>query len=254
LFLVVLGVKWLIAGKGNRMRYFLTGVAVVASYVIPMTPYLYTSWKHFGNPFYNAQSKYYLWVEDVDDKHRMQQLNLDINLANLPKDPSTLPSFKTYQEHHKGHVWPDMKKRLWKGLDIMFKLAFMDYGLFYFFGAVFAGAATWAASRAWPDSVILLWKWKWEVLYTFGLALSFVVLFGWFTPIKVGPRLIESVTLAPIFFCAATAHFLLRDQTETIGGVCFSMEKVFATLFLVSWLGITVAQVGPDLQIGFFGG
>src|SRR5262249_36440369 len=155
-------------------------------------PYLYTSYKHFGDPFYNAQSKYYLWVEDVDDKHRMQQLNLDINLANLPADRSTLPSFQKYTANHKGHVLKDIEARLWKGLDIMFKLAFMDYGLFYFFVAVFAGTAIWGAARAWPESAQAMWDWKWELLYIFGLGGAFVVLFGWFTPIKVGPRLIES--------------------------------------------------------------
>jgi len=254
LFLAVLGVKWLFAGRGNRLRYFLTGVAVVAAYVIPMTPYLYTSYKHFGSPFYNAQSKYYLWVEDVDDKHRMQQLNLDINLANLPADRSTLPSFQRYAAKHKGHVWKDIQARLWKGLDIMFKLAFMDYGLFYFFVAVFAGAAIWGAARAWPESAQAMWDWKWELLYIFGLGGAFVVLFGWFTPIKVGPRLIESVTLAPMFFCAAATHFFLKDKTETVWGMRLSAEKIFVVLFLGLWVWITVKQVGPDLQMGFFGG
>jgi len=254
LFLAMMGVKWLFAGRGQRMPYVVTSAVTLFCYLVPMTPYLYTSWKHFHDPFYNAQSKYYLWCEDVDDKHRVQKLNLDMNLDNLNKDPKPLPSRQTYMENHKGHVLRDMKERFFKGTAIMFKLAFMDYTPFYLLVGIFAAGAVWGTWRAWPQSIATLWEWKWECLYVLVLASAFVVLFGWFTPIKVGPRLIESVTLAPAFFFAAATHRFLKGQTETIGGIQVSMEKLFVVLFLLVWIPLTFLQAPADLTSGYFGG
>src|SRR3569623_2096978 len=122
----------------------------------------------------------------------------------------------------------------------------MDYAPFYFLTALFAAGAVWATWRAWPQSIATLWEWKWECLYVIGLASAFAVLFGWFTPIKEGPRLIESVTLAPAFFFAAATHRFLKGQTETIGGNQVSMEKLFVVIFFLLWIPITLTQVPPD--------
>jgi hypothetical protein len=270
LFLAVMGAKWLFAGRGKRMPYVITAVVTVVFYVLPMSPYLYTSWVHFHDPFYNAQSKYYLWCEPsgdkedrykrdkdgkfTDDKHVLQRLNLDMNLDNLPKDPSALPSRQSYMKHHEGHLFEDVKNRILGGNHMMFKLAFNDFSSFYFMTAVFMGAAVWGAWLAWPQSFAALWEWKWEILYVVGLACAFMAVFGWFAKIQVGPRIIESVSLAITFFAAAAAHRFLKNQTATVGGMRVSLEKVFAVLFLLLWAGVTVYQTPKDLLMGYFGG
>ncbi len=251
IFGVILIVKWLTAPRGGRRQYFIAGVLVLAAYLIPMSPYLHTSWKIFGSPFYNAQSKYYMWSDTKEDKHYLQSLHLDIDLTGLPADPSSLPSAKKYWSEH---TKKQMQYRLYKGMDMMFKLAFRDYTLLYFVITFWAGVMVWAFCRRWPDAVYALWKCRWEALFLVLFLGVFSVLFGWFSPIQVGPRLLVSVTIAALFVCMAVTRWMLRDEVEVIGGVPVSLEKLVAVGFIVFWAVATLAQVPPDMAIGFFGG
>ncbi len=251
LFGVVLIAKWLSAGRGRRRPYFVAGLLVLACYLIPMSPYLYTSWKIFGSPFYNVQSKYYMWGEDGDDKHYLQSLKLDIDLSSLPADPSTLPGAAKYWREHTPE---QIKERLLKGLDMTFKLAFIEYPLLYFMVAFWAGVMVWAFCRRWPDGVRELWKHGWEALFVVAFLGAFTVIFAWFSPIQVGPRLINSITIAALFVCVAASHEMLRDEVEVIGGVAVSLEKLVAAGFLVFWAVATLMQAPADLAIGFFAG
>lgn len=251
IFGAILIAKWLTAGRGRRLPCFIAGVLVLAAYVLPMSPYLYTSWKTFGSPFYNAQSKYYMWGETEAEKHYVQSLHLDANLTRLPADRSELPGARKYWREHT----PDqIKARIYKGMNTMFKLAFIDYPLLYFMLAFWAGVMIWAFCRRWPDGVIALWNWKWEALFAAAFLGGFTLLFGWFTAIKVGPRLIVSVTVAALFVCVAASRWLLRDEVEMMGGVPVSLEKLVAAGFLAFWTLATLMQAPADLAVGFFAG
>ena len=250
--------KWVFAGNGRRWPYARAGVIVLLAYMLPMSSYLMTSWKLFGSPFYNVQGKYYMWCEPPipgkemeDEKHMLQKLNLDYSLENLPADPSELPSAQRYL---KNHTFEDIKARERKGLWSMFKFSFIDYPLMCFMLAVWAAIAVWAISRRWRDAAKDALTCFWEILFLVVLVTVFVYLFGWFTPLKVGTRLIESISLIPIFFCAAVAHHYLKDEFETIGGIKISMEKLIVGCFLVFWAVATVMQVPEDLLTGYFGG
>ena len=258
IFLAVLGLKWIFAGKGRRWPYARAGVIVVLAYMLPMTSYLIKSWKTFGDPFYNVQSKYYMWCEPPipgkemqDEKHMLQKLGIDRSLDKLSADPSQLPSAGRY---FKRHNFGDIKARETKGLKIMFRLAFLDYALFCFMLAIFAALAVWAISRRWRDAYRGGLDCKWEILFIVGLVTVFTMLFGWFTPLRVGPRLIESISLVPMFFCAAIAHHFLKNESETIAGIRVSMEKLFVLGFLIFWTVASSMQVPDDLFAGYFGG
>jgi len=251
IFGLVLAAKWLTAGRGRRLPYFTAGVLVLAAYLLPMSPYLYTSWKTFGSPFYNAQSKYYMWGESEREKHYVQSLHLDVNLANLPADSSDLPSARKYWQNH---TLDQIEARIYKGLDMMFKLAFIDYPLLHFMVALWAGIMLWAFCRRWPDGILALWNWRWEALFVAVFLGAFTLLFGWFSPIQVGPRLIVSVTVVVLFVCVAASHWLLRDEVEIMGGIPVSLEKLVAAGFLVVWTLATLVQAPGDLSVGFFAG
>lgn len=258
LFIVVLGLKWIFAGKGQRWPYARAGIILVAAYILPMSSYLITSWKLFGTPFYNVQSKYYMWCEPPlpgkemeDEKHMLQKLEIDRDLKNLPDDTSQLPSMRRYL---KNHTYEDIKAREMKGLWSMFKFSFIDYPLMCFMLAVWAAVAVWAISRRWRGAARDAFKCKWEILFIVVLVTVFVYLFGWFTPLKVGTRLIESISLIPMFFCAAVAHHYLKNESETIAGMKISVEKLFVVGFLIFWAAATAIQVPNDLFTGYFGG
>jgi hypothetical protein len=81
-----------------------------------------------------------------------------------------------------------------------------------------------------------------------------VVLFGWFTPLKVGPRLLNSISLIPLFFFMTGTRWLLRQDTITLGGAVLSSEKVVTVAFLAVWLALTLFALPADLAIGYFAG
>ena len=79
-------------------------------------------------------------------------------------------------------------------------------------------------------------------------------MFGWFTPLKVGPRLLNSISLIPLFFCMAAAAYLLRRDSFKLGSWTISSSKAVTLVFLAYWLVLTVRQVPHDLEIGYFAG
>ena len=74
------------------------------------------------------------------------------------------------------------------------------------------------------------------------------------TPPKGGARVMNSISLIPIFFCMAASRALLRRDTIRIGGVVCSTEKLLVMAFLAMWLAVTALQLPPDLADGYFAG
>jgi hypothetical protein len=255
---VIMGVKLLFAKKGERLPILIAGPIVLAGYILPMSPYLYNSWKTFGEPFYNVQSKFYMWGSDVDDKHDLQGTGLDRNFDTVDLDhdgkidhPEKLPSAGKYWREHS---WKEIKERLRKGVDGMFDNAFEEYTPLLWLQMVWAGILVWAASRRWQDTVDAVKRWKWEMLYVAILLTVFVYFFGWFTRLNVGPRLLNSISLLPIFFCMAGDRWLLRRDTVMVRGLALSTEKVLALCFIATWFALTACVLPSDLENGFFAG
>jgi hypothetical protein len=112
----------------------------------------------------------------------------------------------------------------------------------------------WAASRRWHDTVEAVKRWKWEMLYVAILLTVFVYFFGWFTRLNVGPRLVNSISLLPLFFCRAGTRWLLRNDTVIVRGVVLSTEKLLAVCFIATWFALTASVLPSDLENGYFAG
>ncbi|MFZ4764023.1 MAG: hypothetical protein ACOYMN_03640, partial [Roseimicrobium sp.] len=214
---VTWGVKLLFASAmRERTAIVVAGLTTLAAYVVPMSPYLYKSWQTFGDPFYNVQSKYYMWATDVDDKHGLQRMGLDRNLATVDKNgdgkvdqPELLPSPGKYWREHS---WKEIRDRLSRGTTNMFRAAYEEYTMLHLFQMLWAGVVVWAVARRWEQALAAWREWKWEILYVAALLYVFVYLFGWFTPLRVGPRLLNSISLMPIFCCMAATRALLHGD------------------------------------------
>jgi hypothetical protein len=231
---------------------------VLIGYLLPMTPWLMASYKYFGDPFHNTQSKYYMWATDVHDKHRMQAIGLDRNLGEFDKDgdlkvdnPESLPGPGKYWREHS---WDHIKSRIFRGTTMMFVNCFEEYTAIHWVQMLWAGILVWAAARRWGDLVEAWARWKCEILYVVGLLTIFTLLFGWFTPLKVGPRLLNSISLVPVAFCMAGARWLLRDDAVTVRGTAISTEKLLALCFLATWFALTAYALPSDLENGYFAG
>ena len=500
LFGLFLGWKWLLAPKGQKMPYIICGLVTLVGYFLPMSSYLATSYKYFGDPFYNVQGKYYMWAQDVDEKHLLQKTGLDRNLdyftvtsggdrvlvtmtgnqdikevvispelaepdqiprlqslisaavhdallkskggpvsssgeddddtkpppgspsaqessgkvtvsaanplqltaihidpdlvkphdAKLLEDltlqafqqallrkgvvvtannkrqiqsleigtdladkdrasevskllsaatrqvmnqaksasPATpsaafsqpmegsakdgavtvafaaprrvsavhiiktdllpanhasmvehqyksalqhaleIPELPSFGKYWREHPWRTasqdrgsknlrkigIKDRLDHGIYLMFSDAFTEYLGYYYLVGVWTCAALLALALCWEQGWPLLWRLKWELLFAIVVVTAFSYLFGWFIPIKAGPRLINSVGIIPLFFAAALTHRLLKDRSVRWLGAELSVEKLTATALLLFWVAVTLYRTSWDLQFGYFGG
>jgi hypothetical protein len=254
----IMGLQLVFADKKRRIAILIAGPVMVLGYMLPISPYLYTSYKTFGSPLYNVQSMYYMWATDVDDKHNMQGMGLDRSLASVDKDgdgkvdqPDELPSAKKYW---RDHSLESIERRIERGVVMMFNNAFVEYPPFFAMLLIW-GALTLAAMAVnWERASQGLLKWKWELFYVAGLLTAFCYLFGWFTTLKVGPRLVNSISLIPLMFCMAIVHGLLKDMPVKLGGRTFSLEKLVIVGFLVFWIGFTALHLADDLNGGYFAG
>lgn len=256
---LVMGLQLLFARNWPRRKaVVIAGLVTLTAYLAPMSPYLYTSWKLFGDPFHNVQSKYYMWAEDVHQKHEMQKMGLDRDLSTVDKDgdgkiddPDSLPTAKNYW---KQHTWEQIKKRFIRGVSMMFTNNFDEYTAIHWLQILWAGIVVWAASRRWNEAVFGLWSWKWSILFLAGFLTALVYLFGWFTPLKVGPRLLNSISLVPLFFCMAATAYLLRRDAFRVGSFEVSTTKALTLVFLAFWLVLTALHLPENLQNGYFAG
>jgi hypothetical protein len=264
--LVALGLMGLVQGLQllcardwpRRKAIVIAGLVTLGAYLLPMSPYLYTSWKLFGDPFHNVQSKYYMWAEDVKEKHELQKMGLDRDLTLVDKDgdgkidhPEALPTAKNYW---KQHSWAEIKKRFNKGVSMMFTNNYEEYTAIHWLQIMWAGIMVWAASRRWNEAVFGTWSWGGSMLFLAAFLTVLVYLFGWFTPLKVGPRLLNSISLVPLLFCMTAVAAMLRRDSFKLGSWTISTTKALTLVFLAFWLVLTSLQLPYDLQNGYFAG
>ena len=137
---------------------------------------------------------------------------------------------------------------------MMFHQAYTEYSWLFLFMLAWANIALCAVAFRWDATVKGFLAWKWEMLYICTLLFAFVILFGWFVPMKVGPRLILSVSLIPIAFSIAITHHLLKDQSVSFSGMKLSIEKLLATVMIAIWISVTFTHAPFDLANYYFGG
>ena len=254
----MMGLKLLFNWRTQGKQIIISGIVTVIAYVTPMSPYLYKSYITFGDPFYNVQSKFFMWAKDSKEKAWLQRISIDRNLNEVDKDgdlkidhPDALPSARKYW---RDHSWKHIKLRINRGIEMMMETVFEEYTAMTWMQMLWAGILVWACARRWDDAVEGIRRYGWGVLYTGLLLTVFVYLFGWFVVLKVGPRLMNSISLIPLAFCMAGTRWLLRNDTITVRGAVLSTEKVLTLCFLVTWLVLTALWLPPELAIGYFAG
>lgn len=246
------------AWKQRSLQIIIAGLVTLVAYVTPMSPYLYKSYITFGSPFYNVQSKYFMWAKDSKEKAWLQKISIDRNLWEVDKDgdlkvdhPDLLPSAGKYWREH---TWKHIKTRIARGIEMMLETVFEEYTAITWLQMLWVSILIWASARRWTDTVEGIRRYGLGVAYVVLLLTAFIFLFGWFTPLKVGPRLTNSISLIPLAFCMAGTRWLLRNDTVTIRGTVVSTEKLLVLCFLPLWLALTTYALPPELEIGYFAG
>ncbi len=250
-FIGAVTVAIIFSKNAKRRAYAVAAVVVLASFFLPLIPYLMESKRVFGSAFYNAQSRYYMWCKDAEEKRFLQKNRIDVTLVTFtPEELETLPSPARYfREHDAEHI----KSRIIRGMNMMFHDALEEYPAIFFMLFVWMGIALWATARTFPRTVDGV-KRNWvSLIYGSVLMLLYCIIFGWFVVLEVGPRVILSVSLIPLFYSMAITHYSLKGEVEVIRGTPVSVEKLVALLFLIAWGIFSFFQVRWDLATWYFG-
>lgn len=251
IFFGVWTLKMIWPGETSRRALLIAAAVLVASFAAPIAPYSWRTAKIFGSPFYNTQSKYFIWCENVDEKHAVQRMEVDLRPAT-PEELERLPAAEKYLAKHS---FSDIRKRIKKGCESMIRNAEEQHAELLF-ALKLCGSLLLLAIGLHPRKAWRLAKERvWEIALAGGVVIAFGLLFSWLQPIRVGPRMITSIHLVPLFFCLLWMREILRDETWKTAGMTLAAERTLAALVLLPAaviLGWSVMWLQMPVQ--YFGG
>lgn len=237
--------------QGAERRQLLMGAALVpVFFVLPMTTYVVNNVKIFGSPFYNTQSKYYLWCEDVHEKHKIQKMPISAQPAT-PEELAELPTAKKYLAKH---PLPELRNRLKKGYKYMMQNVWEQHtelmvaaSLCFYLLLLVIGLyprKAWELAKSRPVEIVFAAM----VIFGFGL------LYAWLQPIRVGPRMITSIHLVAMFFCLLWLREIVRGEVWRVRGMTLSVERVIVALLVPVWIFLTVLMLTVGMKGTYYGG
>jgi hypothetical protein len=232
IFFIAWSIKMILPGGTRRKSLLVSAAVLLVSFTLPVLPYLAATAKMFGSPFYNTQSKYFFWCTSAADKHAVQVLEIDYRPPTAA-DVAVLPSAKKYFEKH---TLKDVEKRIKKGTLIVLRGAHTQHPELFFAlslgGCLLLGSAALRPRKAWA----LVKDRPAEFAFVAGVITAFVLLFGWMQPLHIGPRMITSIHLVPLFFSLLWTRELIRGEVWSVSGMTLSVEKVLIGCVLMPTL------------------
>jgi hypothetical protein len=222
IFFIAWTIKMIWPGDARRKSLLVGAAVLLVSFTLPALPYLTATAEVFGSPFYNTQSKFFFWCSSVAEKHAVQDMDIDVRKPTAA-DLEALPSAKKYFENH---GFKDVKKRIKKGFLTILRGAYNQHPELFI--AVGLCALMLIGSAAlWPRKAWALVKERpAEFALAAGVITAFNLLFAWMQPLHIGPRMISSIHLVPLFFSLLWMHEIVRGEVWHLGGMTLSVEKV----------------------------
>lgn len=250
-YFIALGFKLLWPGKTPRKALLIASAAVCGGFLIPTFNYLVNNVEVFGSPFYNTQSKFYLWCKDVHEKHDLQKLDIEIQKPT-PEELAQLPSARNFLAKNS---FKDIRKRMDKGYEGMMRGANTQHTELMFAlqvcGLLLLGAIGLYPRKAWQ----IAREHVWQAAFAFGIVTAFGLLFSWMQVIRVGPRMITSIHLVPLFFLLYWTRLILRGETRQIAGVTVAADRAALVLVLIPLAALTGwCVVVYEMPAFYFGG
>jgi hypothetical protein len=237
--------------QGADRRRLLLGAALVpVFFVLPMTPYVLNNVKIFGSPFYNTQSKYFMWCESTEEKHQIQKMPISYQPAT-PEQLAGLPTAKKYLAKHplselkkrlkKGYK--DMMRNVWEQHREMMMAASLCFSLLLLVICLYP-------RKAWEMARYRVVEIAFAVMVIFGFGL----LYAWMQPLRVGPRMIASIHLAAMFFCLLWLREIVRGEVWRVRGMTLSVERVIVALLVPVWIFLTALLLSVGMKETYYGG
>lgn len=251
IFMIAWTLKMIWPGD-TRRRALLTSLGIMlGSFLVPTAPYLIQTTKVFGSPFYNTQSKYFVWCEGVDEKHAVQLLDVDVR-PPTPEDEKSLPTAKKFMAKHS---LKDVKKRFQKGYAGMMRNA-EEQHTELLFAVKFCLCMLLLSIGIYPKKAWALARERvWQIAFAFGVVTAFGALFSWIQPIRVGPRMITSIHLVPLFFSLLWTREILKGEVFRIRGATLSAGRALVGLVMLPlWAVLAWSVMCYRLPWTYFGG
>ena len=157
-----------------------------------LSPYLHTTWKLYGAPFWDVHSKYYMWMDNAEEKKKWRDLDIAEPDFVAPEGEEA-PSLQKYLREHEVAEILERPRVGWDKLDWRLN---HDY----------RPLVRWILEFCrWAVIVVLVLHWReaWSalrrhwasVLMAVGFFLGYGLLYSWYAAIGVGPRLVLGLAL-----------------------------------------------------------
>ena len=216
LFVVSYAFKLLWDWMYNKQRpsasLILKGALVPVVFMAVLAPYLYGTYKVFGNPFYSTYSEHLMWVRYGEDSYKTEMYAvMDAGAADKPlteeafqeawgklsKDPP--PEIPTFSRYAKEQSLGDFIQRPIDGIITNEKRIKEHYPSVYEFLEWLIMTAIAIAllniRQLWAHSL----KYLPVVIYVTGFFAGYLLLYGWYDGLRIGARLMLSLYVPAVF-------------------------------------------------------
>ena len=239
MFFVAWSLKMIRPRQTGRKTLLVAAAVLLGSFTLPLVPYLTATARVFGSPFYNTQSKFFVWCENAAEKRAVQNMEVDYRPPTAA-ELAVLPSAEKYLEKHS---FKDIRKRIESGFLVSVRSAHAQHPEL-FFVLVLCGCLLLGSVILWPrDAWVLVKDRPAELVLAGGVIGGFVLLFSWMQPVRIGMRSMTSIHLVPLFFSLLWMHEIVRDKVWRLNGMVLSVEKLIIGCILLPALLILGCSV-----------
>lgn len=246
-FLVDLVIEWRSSKTvawGASLGRIGKALVVPVVFVSLLSPYLLTTWKLFGSPFWDVHSKYYMWMDTAEEKKKWRDLDI-AKPGFVPPEGEAPPSFAKYAREHEVADFIERPRVGWDKLAWRLKADYRPLVRWL-----------WEFCR-WVVIVTLLLHWR-EVLAALrkhwaaalmvaGYFIGYTLLYSWYASIGVGPRLILGLALPLIglaFFLVGRFGGVTRLPRL---GIQFNDRRIALVVLTLAGLYLGWQVVSDDL-------
>lgn len=191
--------------KQEIVLHLLSLLLVFLTFLGVIFPYVSTSQRFFGQPFYNVNSNFYIWYDSWEEAEAGTRSYGDNK--GWPEMPSNqIPSARKYLQEHTAQQILD---RFIKGIKKVFSVAYKSYG--YFKYVLLYGTVALLLSLLNPfESLAIFKRHLFPTLFCLFYFLIYLLIYAWYVPVASGNRFTLALFMPLMFFLATIIHTQAR--------------------------------------------